>query len=156
MRTLRSWIVGMKAGGFVRIVIAAIMICICGNNFARADSLAELIASAVEDHDRLLGSRAEVEAARQRSLESLGIWYPNLNVSANIERYKLERSETRTVILPGQEVTGTISQLLWDFGAGNAAIERSRLVFTQAEIGLVQTRQDLTAEALAAYINLIR
>ncbi len=146
----------MKAGGFVRIVIAAIMICICGNNFARADSLAELIASAVEDHDRLLGSRAEVEAARQRSLESLGIWYPNLNVSANIERYKLERSETRTVILPGQEVTGTISQLLWDFGAGNAAIERSRLVFTQAEIGLVQTRQDLTAEALAAYINLIR
>ncbi|HBM13409.1 MAG TPA: hypothetical protein DD390_12000, partial [Rhodospirillaceae bacterium] len=66
------------------------------------------------------------------------------------------RTGQATQTEPGQDVTATITQLLWDFGASNASIERSRLEFTQSEIGLVQVRQDLTAEAISAYINLLR
>jgi adhesin transport system outer membrane protein len=120
------------------------------------DFLEEFVADTVEGHDRVLAARADVEAARQRSLEALGAWYPELEVTANVERYHLQRSEQNTVIAPAQELTGTITQLLWDFGATNAALESARLSHVQSEISLVQIRQDLTAEALAAYINLLR
>ncbi|NMM43243.1 TolC family protein [Rhodospirillaceae bacterium KN72] len=125
-------------------------------NPASGGALETLISEVVETHDRVLASQARVEAARQRSYESLGAWYPSLDLTANVERYKLERSQQNGLIEPAQEVSAEISQLLWDFGATNATIERARLEHVQSEISLVQTRQNLIAEALAAYINLLR
>lgn len=138
--------------------VAAILAvpCFGGPVGVRAESLDQLIAETVENHDRLLASKSQVEAARQRSLEALGVWYPELDVTAGIERYKINRSQSNGIIAPGQEVTASITQLLWDFGASNATVERARLEHVQSEISVVQTRQELTAEALAAYINLIR
>ena len=125
-------------------------------NSASGGALETLISEVVETHDRVLASQARVEAARQRTYESLGAWYPSLDLTANVERYKLERSQQNGLIEPAQEVSAQISQLLWDFGATNATIERARLEHVQSEITLVQTRQNLIAEALAAYINLLR
>ena len=125
-------------------------------NPASGGALESLISEVVETHDRVLASQARVESARQRSYESLGAWYPSLDITANVERYKLERSDQNGLIEPAQEVSAEISQLLWDFGATNATIERARLEHVQSEISLVQTRQNLIAEALAAYINLLR
>lgn len=113
-------------------------------------------ADVIENHDRILASRADVDAASERSIEALGGWYPELNVSGSLERYRLERTDQDTVIAPAQSLSATITQMLWDFGSTNAAIERARLEHVQAEIGLVRTRQDLIAEALSAYISLIQ
>ena len=145
----------MKAARFIGIAVF-ILTCLGGSVGARAEPLEQLISETVENHDRVQASRAQVESARQRSLVALGVWYPNLNLTAGVERYRLERTGQATQTEPGQDLTATITQLLWDFGASNASIERSRLEFTQSEIGLVQVRQDLTAEAISAYINLLR
>ncbi len=123
---------------------------------SEAMDLEAFIVQTVENHDRLLGSEASLTAAQERSIESLGAWYPTLDLTANLERYRLQRSQTQSTIHPAREVTATITQLLWDFGSSNATIETSRLEHVQAELGLVQTRQDLIAEAISAYINLIR
>jgi TolC family type I secretion outer membrane protein len=167
----------MRMRGLRFPIMAALVAATClgGNPFARANdgveaptaapsetpfrsdiNLEELITGVVENHPRLLSARAQVEAARERSIEAIGAWYPQLDITANIERYRLKRSQTATNILPAQEASAEITQLLWDFGAANAAIERARLEHVQSEINLVQVRQELTAEALSAYINLIR
>lgn len=163
----------MRMRGLRFLLLAAFIAvtCLGGNPFARANdtvenadetnnaqgaSLEELIGGVVENHPRLLAARAQVEAAQERSVEALGAWFPQLDITANIERYRLKRSQTQTNFLPAQELSAEITQMLWDFGAANAAIERARLEHVQSEIALVQVRQELTAEALSAYINLIR
>ena len=146
----------MKRARFLRVAALCAVACFCGPFDVRANSLEEMIAETVETHDRLLASQAQVTAARQRSKEALGVWYPSLDVTANVERYRLERTNTDTVIAPAQELTATITQLLWDFGGANATVERARLQLVQSEISLVLARQTLIAEALAAYINLLR
>ncbi|MDF1749257.1 MAG: TolC family protein, partial [Alphaproteobacteria bacterium] len=145
----------MKAARFIWIAVVWIT-CFGGGADVRAETLEQLVSDTVENHDRVLSSRAQVESARQRSLVALGVWYPNLNLTAGVERYHLERTGQASQIEPAQDLTATITQLLWDFGASNALIERARLEFLQSEIGLVQVRQDLTAEAISAYINLLR
>lgn len=146
----------MTTARFLRVAAICAVTCFGGPEALRAEPLDVFITNTVENHARLLSSEAQVDAAQERSIEALGNWYPTLDITANIERYRLERTNTNSVITPAQELTATLTQLLWDFGATNATIERSRLEHAQAEIGLVQTRQALISEALAAYINLIR
>lgn len=161
----------MRGLRFLLMAAFVAVTCFGGNPFARANdieesatedsgvadaALEELIGTVVENHPRLRAASAQVEAAQERSVEALGAWFPQLDITANIERYRLKRSQTQTNFLPAQEMSAEITQLLWDFGAANAAIERARLEHVQSEIALVQVRQELTAEALTAYINLIR
>jgi len=127
-----------------------------GEGSGIALDIQEFIIATIENHDRLLSSEASLTAAQERSIESLGSWYPSLDLTANLERYRLQRSQTASTIHPAREVTATITQMLWDFGSTNAAIETSRLEHVQAELTLVQTRQALISEAISAYINLIR
>lgn len=146
----------MITARFLGVAAFCAVTCFGGPAVLRAEPLDTFISQTVENHDRLLSSQAQVDAAQDRSIEALGSWYPTLDITANVERYRLERTNTNSVITPAQELTATLTQLLWDFGATNATIERARLEHAQAEIGLIQTRQALISEALAAYINLIR
>lgn len=156
MRVEARGLLGMKRARFLRVAALCAVACFSGAVDVRANSLEALISETVESHDRLLAGQAQVTSARERSQEALGVWYPALDVTANVERYRLERTNTNTVIAPAQELTATITQLLWDFGGANATVERARLQLVQSEISLVQTRQTLISEALTAYINLLR
>ncbi|HBM13408.1 MAG TPA: hypothetical protein DD390_11995, partial [Rhodospirillaceae bacterium] len=78
----------MRAARFIGISVF-ILTCLGGTVDLRAEPLEQLISETVENHNRVLASRAQVESARQRSLAALGVWYPNLNLTAGVERYRL-------------------------------------------------------------------
>lgn len=135
---------------------AAVSVCLVLAWSASAEPPDLIIQDAVESHDRLLSAKARTESATQRAHEALGVWYPEFDLTANVERYSNKKTGTNRVILPGREVTASISQLLWDFGASNATVERARLAKVQTEIAEVRIRQELINEAVAAYAELLR
>lgn len=121
-----------------------------------ASDLRDIIESAVEEHDRLLSARATADADRERARETLGQWFPSLDLTLDTIRERIAREGGDAVKLDSQEVTVSITQLLWDFGATNATVESARLSHVQSEIAVVRTRQELISEALSAYAELLR
>ncbi len=118
--------------------------------------LQHIISAAVEEHDRLLGARADADGLRETARETLGAWFPSLDLTAAAIRETIDREGADPVLLPSQEITLTITQLLWDFGATNGTVESARLAHVQSEIAFFRTRQELIVEAVQAYANLLR
>lgn len=119
-------------------------------------SLEEIISQAVEEHDRLKQARADADSLRETARETLGSWFPSLDLTTALIRERIAREGGDAVKLASQELTVTITQLLWDFGATNGAVESARLAHVQSEIALFRTRQELITEAVQAYANLLR
>jgi len=122
----------------------------------QAETLENLIMTAVEKHDRVRAAKRDVEAARQRAREALGDWYPVLTPTANYgweRQYKFEADNTSTAF---EEFDLSMKQLLWDFGKTNATVEKARLTVETSQASLKTVRQNLLLEAVTAYVNLIR
>jgi TolC family type I secretion outer membrane protein len=108
-------------------------------------------------HDRILASRAQVDAAMNRAREAWQAWYPTLDSTANYGReWQIETGEDTNTIHNFHEFDLKFTQLLWDFGASNAGIEIARLQLARAERALMQIRQNLLLEAAVAYLNVRR
>ena len=123
---------------------------------ARAQSLESLLPSLLKDHDRLKARQADVRAAKQRAREALGGWYPILEPKATHGYEYIRNPHDDNTSLPLSEVELSLTQLLWDFGATNAAVEKARLELADTEVQLTDARQDLIQEAVEAYVNLLR
>ncbi len=122
----------------------------------RAETLDELLPYVIENHDRVRASKSRLTAARNRAREALGDWFPTLSQTANAGHETQENdngSDSRTGF---NEWDISLTQLLWDFGSTNAAIDKARLQVEAARYELIETRQSLILEAITAYLNLIR
>ena len=123
---------------------------------ARAESLETLLPYVIENHDRVRASKSSLTAARNRAREALGGWYPTLSQTVNAGHETQENdggADTRTGF---SEYDFSLTQLLWDFGSTNAAIDKARLEVEAARFDLIETRQSLILEAITAYMNTIR
>lgn len=123
---------------------------------ADTQALRAEVAAAVDSHDRVLGVMADLTAAQQRARAALGGWYPTVDVTGKLGRGRTDEPASPAVTLNPRGVTLTISQLLWDFGARDGDVEKARLQLGQSETTLQRTRQDVLAEAVGAYANLVR
>lgn len=124
---------------------------------AVAQSLEDLLKQTIEPHDRVAAAQAEVEAQRNKAREALGDWFPTLTPTGTYGWEKQNKPGSTPDTSTGfGEFDLKISQLLWDFGATNAAVEKARLQLLEAEVKLVSARQDLMLEAVTAYVNLLR
>ena len=123
---------------------------------AATQALRREVTEAVDSHDRVLGARADLEAAQQRAHSALGGWYPTLDVTGKLGRARVDEPTSPATTLDPRGVSLTISQLLWDFGASDADIEKARLQLRQSEAALQRTRQSVLAEALSAHVALVR
>ncbi|MBO6520426.1 MAG: TolC family protein [Rhodospirillales bacterium] len=116
----------------------------------------DLLPYIIENHDRVRASKSRLTAARNRAREALGDWFPTLSQTANAGHETQENDngdDTRTGF---HEWDISLTQLLWDFGSTNAAIDKARLQVEAARYDLIETRQSLILEAITAYLNLVR
>lgn len=123
---------------------------------ARAESLESLLPYVIENHDRVRASKARLTAARNRAREALGSWYPTLSQTANAGHERQQNDNSADTSSGFHEWDISLTQLLWDFGSTNAAIDKARLKIEEARYGLIETRQSLILEAITAYMNAIR
>ncbi|MGB0672068.1 MAG: TolC family protein, partial [Rhodospirillales bacterium] len=118
--------------------------------------LPEIIRRAVESHDELVAQEKEVEASREESREALADWFPELDPTYSYGWQGQKKPAAKDTSLPYHDLSVSITQLLWDFGATNAAVEKARLDLVKEEIQLVEKRQAIILSALEAYVDLIR
>lgn len=119
-------------------------------------SIESLIADAIEDHDRVMASRSDLETSRRKARVTLGAWFPKLDSTVDYGWEHQKKHESATTSMPFEEYDLKFSQLLWDFGKTNAAIRKSAVEVTKAETALRRVSNDILLEAIKAYANLIR
>jgi adhesin transport system outer membrane protein len=124
---------------------------------AAARPLAEVLDELLATNRKIKAAEADMAAANEQAREALGAWYPKLDVTGDYgyER-QLKGGATKDSRLPPREVETKITQLLWDFGAANAAIENARLAYDQARAARDATEQTVLLEGITAYLDLTR
>lgn len=155
---MKDWIPSVSAAACAvsAILLAAVMLCTLSPATVRAESLETLLPYVIENHDRVRASKSRLTAARNRAREALGAWYPTLGQTANAGHEKQQNDNGDDSSTGFHEWDISLTQLLWDFGSTNAAIDKARLQVEEARYGLIETRQSLILEAITAYMNVIR
>ena len=124
---------------------------------ARAETLPEVLPDLLKISKKMKAAEADMNAAREKSREALGDWFPKLDLTGS---YGYERqfkgNNTTDTSIPPREFDAKITQLLWDFGSTNRTIDNARLTFEQARAARDATEQSALLEGIVAYIDLLR
>ena len=123
---------------------------------ARAQSLQESLDFMIQDHKRIRAAEADVAAARDTAIASLGDWFPTLDATALYGLEEQRKPDAVDTKFYPRQVDFTLTQLLWDFGATNGTIRAAKRTYDQAQATLSATRQALILEDVTAHVNLIR
>ncbi|CAK0751393.1 Outer membrane efflux protein [Azospirillaceae bacterium] len=108
-------------------------------------------------HERVSGARADLRAATSNVEKSRSGWYPELSVTANVGRQRVERSPPETVAnFPIGEAGVTVRQPVYDFGRIDAEVGKAKIAQRQAEVTLDNVTQEVLFEGLTAFVNLER
>lgn len=113
--------------------------------------------------EQLLTSDNLIEAAirdqqgateRQRVTE--GNFFPTLNITSFVGREDQENINASDTLLTARQLSLSVTQKLWDFGATSAGIERSRIEKREFALREEVARQDLLLRALIAHLNVLQ
>lgn len=122
----------------------------------KAEEIGVVLPYVVDNHDRVRAAEARLTAARNRAREALGDWFPTLGQTANAGHERQQNDGGDDSSTGFNEYDITLTQLLWDFGSTNAAIDKARLQVEEARYSVIETKQSLILEAITAYMNLVR
>ncbi len=107
----------------------------------------------VEQDPRIKTAKLELGQAQQSVLASEGQWQPTLDISVTTGNHKNYTNRGQPYYSDSKV---KLSQLLWDFGATNAAINKVVIQRSIKQLNLKRVRQGVTREALSVYIKLIQ
>lgn len=104
-------------------------------------------------NERILSAQAAVRAAKEQIRVRLGARYPELELTLEAGRED-EYEET----IPDQynQSKLKLTQLLWDFGKTDAAVDKARRQLVEQELNIKKVRQQLIVDAATAYQRLHR
>ncbi len=113
--------------------------------------------------EELLTSDSLIEAARrdqqgatERQRVTEGNYWPTLNINTSVGREDQENVNADDTLLTARQLTLTVTQNLWDFGATDAGIERSKIEQREFTLREEVARQDLLLQALVAHLNVLQ
>ena len=123
---------------------------------AQADLLGELTA-VVDDHDRVRAAEAQRDEAQERLNEAYAVYYPVLEGTSTVGRERrLNPGGAADTTLTARELSLTLTQSVYDFGASRSTVDLAKLGVGRSEAVVGQVRQDILLEALAAKILYVR
>jgi adhesin transport system outer membrane protein len=144
-------------GAAKTLVLATLVLGMAWGAPARADDLRLLIDDMLRTNDRLAGAQADVEGATNLVEVARGGWYPTVTPTINWGKEHFNKpSGSDDTDAYRNEYTASLKQLVWDFGAVNAAIGSAAASKQAAEAQLEGQRQALVLEGITAYVNLVR
>lgn len=123
---------------------------------ASASGFIDQLYDAVENHDRVKAARLSTEATRQRVRVSKGGFFPKLNLKASAGREHINNPSSPNTSLNFSNASAEVTQLIWDFGATYSKVEKAKLRLARAELGVLQTRQDVMFQAIRAALQVQR
>ncbi|MBI3444534.1 MAG: TolC family protein [Magnetospirillum sp.] len=140
-----------------RLVLAVTLGCLGLASPGRADDLHQLVTDMLSSNQRMAAAAADVEGSRNLVEVARGGWFPTLTPTVNYgyEHYN-KPSGSEDTSAYRNEYVASLKQLLWDFGAVDAGIDRASATHKQSEAIREAVRQGLMLEGVSAYSNLVR
>lgn len=138
-------------------VFAALTLAVLPLHAAQAETFREMLDQVLPGHNRIKAADADVTGADNLMQVAKGAWYPTVTTTLDYG-YESQNKPTGSLdtdaYMKRYEVQAR--QLLWDFGAANANIDKAALAKLQAETARKGARQALVLDAATAYVNLAR
>lgn len=115
-----------------------------------------LLEELVQTHDRIQASKAQLQAVEHQRESARGGWYPRVDVSAEAGREHIKKPSATESQMNRNEVNLSATQLLYDFGGVSGTIDSAAGQVKEYEALLDQTKQEIVALGIIAYMRVIR
>lgn len=146
----------MKSKPAKLLLAAALFASVSWPSLVNAQGFKDDLAALLQEHDLIEAARLDLEAANERVREAWGAYFPTLNVSAFVGREGQSNNEADSTQLNPRQAKITLTQKLYDFGATDANIRRTKLERRSFETLQKIAVQDLLLQALTAQLNIVR
>ncbi|WP_425404891.1 TolC family protein [Hwanghaeella sp.] len=146
----------MKTKPAKLLIAAALFASVSWPGSASAQDFKERLATLLQEHNLVEVARLDLQAANERVREAWGAYFPTLNLNAFVGRHGKSNNNADSTLLNPREAKITLTQKIYDFGATDANITRSKLERRSAETFQKIAVQDLLLQALTAQLNIIR
>ena len=120
----------------------------------QANNLEEKFTTLLQEHNLIKQSKQNVQSANAKVDLEKTAWYPELSVTLEGGRDNYERSNSDSTHQNTHGATVNLNQLIWDFGALNSSIDKTKLGVNKAEAELERQKQYLILSGLEAMIDL--
>ena len=111
----------------------------------------EKVRELLNNHERIWAAKFTVDSLEEAVWASKKEWFPNLGVAGNLgEEDRNNPNTTADTNFTAKELTLTITQPIFDYGARNKRIDIAKLGVVQAKQTLELTKQLLLLEAITA------
>ena len=121
-----------------------------------AEGFKDRLGALISGHNLIETARLDLDAANERVREAWGRYFPTMNLTGSVGREGQVNGTSDNTLLNPREFNLSITQRIYDFGATDAAIRRSKLEKRTAGIQQEIVVQRLLLEGLIAQLNLIR
>ena len=121
-----------------------------------AEGFKDRLGALITGHNLVETARLDLDASHERVREAWGRYFPTMNVTGSVGREGQVNGTSDNTLLNPREFNLSITQRIYDFGATDAAIRRSKLEKRTAGIQQEIVVQRLLLEGLIAQLNLIR
>ena len=116
----------------------------------------ETVRDLLINHERIWAAKHAIESLEEAELVSKKDWFPNLSVTGNLGKEDRNNPNvTADTDFTAKELSLTLTQPIFDYGARNKRIDIAKLGVTQAKKTLELTKQSLLLEAITAQTGLI-
>ena len=137
-------------------LVPAIGMLCASQTAASAESFLQELNNAVENHGRVKAAYASTEATRQRVRVSKSLYFPKLNLKSSRGREAINNPKSPDTTMTFNNASAEVTQRLWDFGATRSKVHKAKLRVARAELGVLQTRQEVMFQAIRAALSVKR
>lgn len=143
---------------FRAIVVVAVLCLMHGTGMAqqRSIELSDLLEELVVSHDRIKASEASLQSTIHQLKSARGQWLPQVDASGATGRENVTKPGEAQTQMTRNEMSLTATQLLYDFGSVPGTIDAAEGQVREYEALLAQTRQEIIALGIVAYLQVIR
>ena len=141
---------------FTRKLAVAVAAALVSQGAAAQESLKDALQRVLKDHALIQVVDNDVAVATNQLAMERSAWLPRASLRQNYGYQDIERDIGADDDYSPQELSVGATQLLWDFGATNAAIERARRNLGKEELEREAQRQNLLLAGIEAHLKLVR
>ncbi len=101
-------------------------------------------------------AREQWSAAQERVSEAYRVYYPSVAAQSFVGKERRINPDADDTLLNGREVSLSLTQRVYDFGASDSTVGVAKLNEKRAKLVTANTEQQVLFEGLAAIVNLSR
>ncbi|MBF0192591.1 MAG: TolC family protein [Magnetococcales bacterium] len=122
----------------------------------RESGLAPLLHEVTSQHERVLKTKAKLEAAEHRAREAVGDWFPSLDFTTSTGGERQLKEGTEDTSLRYREADVKLTQRLWDAGKTDSKVNKAAQALEKAKANHEAALIKLILDGAKAALNVVK